>query len=150
VSRLPEGRNPWERAARADKAVRLALILSEAGLRRAGEVALMTGEQRALTLAVLGAGLGRPASASDATWRAVASVVGFLGGGSGGRRRTDTVPSRVETVERADQRAFSGESGNLDPVRPVTMSLYTPGIQGLSTGCPQSSTDARKGGHSAR
>ena len=68
---------------------RLALILHEAGLRRAGEVRAMTGEQRALALAVLDAGLGRArgtSGASERTWAGVASMVGYLGGGSGGRR----------------------------------------------------------------
>lgn len=89
---LRAGQNPWEDRARALKVQRLALILHAAGLRRAAEVARMDAESRALALAVLTAGLRRgPQTASEATWRGVASVVGWLGGGSGGRRRVNTL-----------------------------------------------------------
>lgn len=84
---LRAGENPWEDRARALKIQRLALILHAAGLRRAGEVAGMDAESRALALAVLTAGLRRgPQTASEATWRGTASMVGYLGGGSGGKR----------------------------------------------------------------
>jgi hypothetical protein len=89
--------NPFEDRGRGLKVVRLALILHEAGARTAGEVAGMGPEARGLALDMLAAGLGRGAqTASAETWRGVASLVGYLGGGSGGRRRISrTVPSRL-------------------------------------------------------
>lgn len=85
--------NGWEARGRGLKVLRLALLLHEVGLRRAREVVEMTDEQRGLALAAYDAGLaeagiGRAgaSSASAETWRGVASAVGWLGGGSGGRR----------------------------------------------------------------
>jgi len=100
--------NPFEDRARALKAQKLALILWEAGARRAADVWALGPEGRAAALELLGpdghgpaGGLGaggraRAGRASESTWRAVASLVGYLGGGSGGRRRCATVPSRLE------------------------------------------------------
>lgn len=86
--------NQWEVRARATKIMRLALLLHSVGMTRAQEVVEMTDEQRRLALAAYDAGLTEAgiaradaSSASAETWRGVASAVGWLGGGSGGRRR---------------------------------------------------------------
>ena len=95
MSRIEPGPNPYAAQARALKVLRLALILHEAGARRAADVLALDDAQRDLALAALAAGTGRPSTASAQTWRGVASVVGWLGGGSGGRRRiSQTVPTR--------------------------------------------------------
>lgn len=90
--------NVFEDRARALKAQRLALILHGAGARTSGEVQAMGVEARSIALGVYEAGLGLErgsARASERTWRGVASLVGYLGGGSGGRRQCATVPSRI-------------------------------------------------------
>lgn len=101
--------NPFADRARALKAQRLSLILWEAGFRRAWQVRAMGPEARTAALEVLARGLAGPeagrlgpggrapaAGASEATWRGVASIVGYLGGGSGGRRPMSVVQSRSD------------------------------------------------------
>lgn len=98
----PSG-NPFQDRARALKVHRLALILWEAGLRRSAEVRRLGADQRELALRILGAGMGSRTvpTASAETWRGVASMVGWLGGSSGGRR----------SVRIAGARPGSGPSG---------------------------------------
>lgn len=107
--------NPWADRARGLKVQRLALILWEAGARTAGDVRALGPDGRALALEVLRAGLAGPdgpwqlrgvperrgpQTASETTWAGVASMVGYLGGGSGGRRRIATAPNWLGVPQR--------------------------------------------------
>jgi hypothetical protein len=100
TARIQSSGNPFEDKARALKIQRISLILWEAGARTAGDVRALGPDGRMLALGVLEAGLRGPdgpgggvaaprgpVTASERTWSGVASLVGYLGGGSGGRRR---------------------------------------------------------------